>query len=145
MSTEQNKSVVRAFFEEVFNKGNLDRLDEIIAADYRGLGPAIHGVTGPERAKHAVTSLRAAFPDIHFTVDDIVAEEDKVVVRVTFRGTHKGAYLGVAPTGRQITVSGAEMARLADGKIVEAVWHHHDELHLLHQLGVTLPIKHGEG
>jgi predicted ester cyclase len=88
--------------------------------------------------------MRTAFPDIHFTVEDLIAEDDKVVVRVTFRGTHQGIFMGIAPTGRQVTGIGVELARLADGKIVEEGWHCYDLLHLLEQLGVVQIRKDAE-
>jgi steroid delta-isomerase-like uncharacterized protein len=137
MSTEPNKAIVRRFFEEVYNQGNLALADELFAADFGGPGRGHHAVRGPEAARRGVRTMRTAFPDIHFTVEDLVAEDDKVVVRVTFRGTHQGIFMGIAPTGRKVTGIGVELARLADGKIVEEGWHHYDLLHLLEQLGVV--------
>lgn len=145
MSTEQNKAIVRSFFEEVYNKGNLDLIDTIFSPDYRGLPAGGHTAHGPGSVRHTVTTMRHAFPDIHFTVEDIVAEGDNVVIHMTFRGTHRGAFLGIPPTGRQVEVEGAELARLAGGQIVEAGWQLHDMLGLLRQLGVIMPGHHGGG
>ena len=82
-----------------------------------------------------MVAFRRTFLDIHFTVDTLTAEGDDVVVHVTWRGTHQGEFLGLAPTGRVVQVAGAELARLRAGRIVAAVWHHMDTLSLLRQLG----------
>jgi steroid delta-isomerase-like uncharacterized protein len=135
-SIEQNKALVRRFFEEVFNQGNLSVADEIIASGFGGHGFASHGREhGPNNAKRTVTQFKAAFPDIRFQVEEMIAEEDKVVVRITFRGTHQGTFMGIAPTGKAVEVGGVELARIADGKIVEEGWHFMDEIGLLNQLG----------
>jgi predicted ester cyclase len=126
MSIEANKSTVRRFFEEVFNQDNDVLLDELFHPDYRGSGDPHHGPRGPERARRGVAYMRAAFPDIRFSVEHLVGEGDEVVVYVTFRGTHRGSFLGIAPTGKTVEVRGAEMARLQDGLIVEEVWHLYD-------------------
>jgi steroid delta-isomerase-like uncharacterized protein len=145
MSTDQNKTVVRRFFEEVVNEGRFAVADEIFAPTFgeRGSMFGEHGPrseSGPEKAIKAARRFRAAFPDIHFTVDELVAEDDKVVVRVTFRGTHQGEYMGIPATGKAVQVSGVELARLANGQIVEEGWHYMDEVGLLKQLGV---LHHG--
>ena len=88
--------------------------------------------------------MRTAFPDIHFTVEDLIAEADKVVVHVTSRGTHRGIFMGIAPTGRQVMGIGVELARLTGGKIVEEDWHCYDLLHLLEQFGVVQIRKDAE-
>jgi predicted ester cyclase len=137
MSTEHNKAVVRRFFEEIYNQGDLALAGELFGADFGGPGGSHHAVRGPEAARRAVAAMRAAFPDICFTVEDLIAEDDQVVVRVTFRGTHRGLFMGIAPTGRQVTGSGVELAQLAGGKIVAERWHHYDLLHLLDQLGAV--------
>ncbi len=128
MSVEQNKAIVRRFFEEVVNEGKLSVVDEIFAPTY--------GKGGPEGARQQAHVFRAAFPDIHFTVDELIAEADKVVVHVTFRGTHRGEFMGIPGTGKAVEVSGVELARLADGKIVEQEWHFMDELGFLKQAGI---------
>jgi steroid delta-isomerase-like uncharacterized protein len=141
MSLESNKAVVRSFFERAINQGDLDWLDQIIAPSFGAepASPASLAITGPERARQMVRHYRQAFPDIQFTVEDLVAEDDQVAVHVTFRGTHRGEFLGVPGTGRVFTSSGAEQARLADGQIIAAEWQYHDALGLLQQFGV-LPV-----
>jgi steroid delta-isomerase-like uncharacterized protein len=136
MSVERNKTIVRRFFEEVYNNGNSDIIDDIFSDDFGSNDPTSCGVKGPESVKQLVLRLRAAFPDIRFTVDELIAEGDRVVVHVTFRGTHLGEYMGIPPTGNQVTVKGVELARFAGGKIIEQGWHYYQELHLLQQLGV---------
>jgi predicted ester cyclase len=140
-----NKAVVRSFFEQVFNQGRLDLIEELFAPDYTGAGFAGHGPSGPASVRRAVMAYRWAFPDIHFTVNTLTAEGDDVVVHVTWRGAHQGDFMGFAPTGRVVEVSGAELARLrpapeASGspRIVAAVWHVFDGLSLVRQLGASL-------
>jgi steroid delta-isomerase-like uncharacterized protein len=139
MSTENNKSIVRSFFERAINQGDLDWLDQIIAPafDAGAPGPTRHtpAATGPERARQMVRHYRQAFPDIQFTVEDMVAEGERVAVHVTFHGTQRGEFMGVPATGRRVSGSGAELAVLADGKIVAAGWQYHDEMELLRQMG----------
>src|SRR5438552_5739601 len=133
MSTEQNKDVVRRFLEEVWNAGNLDVVDELIAPDYvnhtdPGQPP------GPEGVKPLVTQFRSAFPDVHNAIEDVVAEEDRVAVRVTIRGTHKGELFGIPPTGKHATITGMAFYRVANGQLAEH-WVVRDHLGLLQQVG----------
>jgi len=140
---EENKALVRRAFEEVWNQGKLDVIDEIFAADfvYHIAGsPDIHG---PDGEKQFVTMHRTAFPDIKFTVEDWIAEGDKVVTRWTFTGTHKGELMGISPTGVQVTMTGISIGRIAGGKIVE-VWGNADSLGMLQQLGAVPPLGQGE-
>ncbi len=110
-------------------------------SDFRGGGLAGQGTAGPEGPKRSAREWRTAFPDIHFTVDELIAEDDKVVVRVTLRGTHLGPFQGLAPTGRTVVAGAVELALMQDGRIIGEGWHFLDELGLLHQLGL-LP-RHG--
>jgi steroid delta-isomerase-like uncharacterized protein len=136
MSTEENKTLVRRNIEEVFNQGNLAVVDETIASTYTHHDPANPWVPpGPEGQKELARTYRTAFPDLHFTIEDQIAAGDRVVTRWTGRGTHRGALLGIAPTGKQFTVLGITITRMAAGKIVEA-WVNYDSLGLLQQLGV---------
>jgi steroid delta-isomerase-like uncharacterized protein len=137
MSIEHNKTIVRRFFEEVYNQGDLALIEELFAPSFGGPKSAHYGVHGPEAARRGVAAMRDAFPDIRFTVEELVAEGERVVVRVTFRGTHQGSFMGVAPTGRRVTVAGVELARLSGGRIAEEVWHNYDLLGLLEQLGAV--------
>ena len=139
MSTEENKAVLRRNCEEVFNKGDLAVADETIANNYVYRGSGGQEFKGPEGFKQMVTMFRTAFPDFHMTVEDMVAEGDKVAHRLTGRGTHKGEFMGIAPTGKQVTVSAITISRFAGGKEVEALISI-DMLGMMQQLGVVPPI-----
>ena len=136
MLTETNKTVSRRFFDEVWNKGNLTVLDEILVKDHVNSGPSsISGLpNGPEGSKQFVTAYRNAFPDVHFTIDDQIAEGDKVMTRWTAQGTHQGELAGLPATGKSSTVTGITVNRLVDGKIVES-WGIFDEFGMMQQLG----------
>ena len=132
--SEANRAVVDRFGEEVWNKGNLAAVDELVAGDFVGYGPG-RGITrGPEALKRAVNRMRTAFPDLLFVVEDTVAEGDKVVTRWTGQGTHRGEWRGIAPSGRVVTFTGIAIRRLADGKIAER-WVNVDYTGLLRQIG----------
>lgn len=134
---EQNKEKMRRGIEQVWNRGNYDVADEVIATDFVAHTPASSDdLNGPEGVKQYFTSLHQAFPDIQFSVEDQVAEGDRVVARWIARGTHKGDFNGIPPTGKSITVSGITINRFADGAVVEG-WMSLDELGLLQQLGVA--------
>ena len=137
MLTETNKALSRRFLEEVFNKGKLNVLDEIIAKDHVSTGPGtLPGLpTGPEGQKQLVTVYRNAYPDVHFTIDEQIAEGDKVVTRWTGRGTHKGELFGIPATGKSSTVTGIAVDRIANGKIAES-WGIFDQFGMMQQLGV---------
>ncbi len=117
MSTEQNKAVVRRFVEEVLSQGNLALIDELFASDYTNYG--FGQPFGREGFLAVLGQFRSAFPDLRFTIEDMVAEGDRVMIRGTARGTHRGEFNGIPPTGKQITVSLMTDYRLANGKIVE--------------------------
>jgi steroid delta-isomerase-like uncharacterized protein len=139
---EKNKAIARRDFEQVWNKGNLDTVDEICAADGVGHMPGSPDIHSLEGYKQYVTMYRNAFPDIHFTIEDEIAQGDKVVIRWTSRGTHQGELMGISPTGKQCTVTGITINRFSGGKIQES-WNNWDALGMLQQLGVVPPI--GEG
>ena len=144
MSAEANKAVARRFLEEVFSQGNLAVADEITAADHVNLGPAaLPGLPpGPEGNKQLVMLYRNAFPDVQFTVDEQIAEGDKVVTRWTGRGTHEGELAGIPATGKSTTVTGIAVNRIVNGKIVES-WGIFDQFGLMQQLGVIPPPGQG--
>ena len=144
MSTEENKAIMRRVWEEIFNKGDLSVADEIIAPNYVYHGPIGMEFKGPEGFKQLITMFRTAFPDMRVTVEDMVAEGDKVVSRITGRGTHKGEFMGIAATGKQVTYTGILIVRFAGGKEVE-VWGCSDLLGMMQQLGVVPPIGQGGG
>jgi steroid delta-isomerase-like uncharacterized protein len=137
MLLETNKTISRRFFEEVFGKGKLNVLDEIIATDHVNTGPGSlpELPTGPEGARQLVTVYRNAFPDLHFTIDEQIAEGDKVVTRWTVDGTNKGELLGMPATGKSSTVTGIVVDRIANGKIAES-WGIFDQFGMMQQLGV---------
>jgi steroid delta-isomerase-like uncharacterized protein len=120
-ASEENKTVIRRWLGEVFSSGDLDGADELFTLNYALHDPSFpRDVHGPEGIKWYVTAYRVAFPDLEVVVEDQLAEEDKVVTRWTARGTHSGEFLGLAPTGDEVTVSGIEFDRIADGKVDEA-------------------------
>ena len=133
MSTEENKKKLRRILEEFHSEGQLHLADEIVAPTY-----FVHGIPGqppgPEGLKQGSAWLHAGFPDLRFTVEDQIAEGEKVVTRWTLRGTHQGEFLGIAPTGKRATWTGVSIWRFAEGKAVEA-WVEMDWLGLLQQLG----------
>jgi steroid delta-isomerase-like uncharacterized protein len=134
MSTETNKAIVRQWIDTAWNQGDLSQADALIDPTYVFHDPTAPA-SGPEGLKGVVTMYRAAYPDMHFTLEDLVAEGDKVVWRYTARGTHKGELMGIPPTGKQIEVTGIVISRFADDKWVED-WHNNDTLGMLQQLGV---------
>jgi len=136
MSTEANKAIVRRIYEEIFNKRNLALVDELTAPDsINHEAPPGVAPTGPEGIKQVVQMLTSAFPDHHMTIEDMVAEGDKVVVRTTFSGTHQGAFMGIPPTSKRFSQSQIHIVRVVDGKVTEhqAV---RDDLGMMQQLGV---------
>lgn len=137
MLLDTNKTVARRFFEEVFGQGKLDVLDVIVAKDHDNKGPAtLPGLpAGPEGAKQVVTMYRNAFPDFRVTVDEQIAEGDKVVTRWTAHGTHKGELAGIPATGKSSTVTGISVDKLVNGKIAES-WGIFDQFGMMQQLGV---------
>jgi steroid delta-isomerase-like uncharacterized protein len=138
MSAGTNKNIVRRFYDEVWGRGNLDVADEIFASNYvrHDLRPG-NPTPGPEGQKQIAADFRAAFPDLTFTVEFMVAEVDFVVARWTIRGTHKGYWGKVPPTGKYAKFSGVNIFRIVGGKVVE-IWNHRDDLGLMQQLGVPI-------
>jgi steroid delta-isomerase-like uncharacterized protein len=134
MSAEQNKAVVRRFIDEVISGGNVDLIDELVAPDYVYHGPGME-VPGPEGLKQVFTMLRTAFPDWSESVEELIAEGDRVVFRVTGRGTHRGDFMGVPPTGKAVTMPGIDIVRIVDGRLAEH-WAQFDQIGMMRQLGV---------
>ena len=136
MSAEDNKATNRRFYEEVINQKQLAAADEIAGANYvshsfpPGLPP------GREGLKAFVGAFHAAFADGHILIHQMVAEGDTVATRLTFHGTHTGDFMGIPPTGKQVAVPALDMARFADGKLVEH-WGGPDQMSLMQQLGVV--------
>jgi steroid delta-isomerase-like uncharacterized protein len=143
MSTEgttltDNETAVRTLIEELWNKGNLDRADQLVAPDAVDHDPARPPdlPQGREGVKQAVSMYRAAFPDLRLSIDELFAHEDKVVWRWRSEGTHTGEFYGLLPTHKRGEVTGISIARLEDGKVVET-WSEWDNLGLLRQLGAA--------
>jgi len=137
MSVEENKAIVRRFWEEIFNGRNLDLIDELFAADH-----VQHGSGGRELnledMKQNLSMNFNAFPDLHVTIEDLFAEGDRVATRYIGRGTHKGEMMGIPPTGKQVTAMGLVISRILGGKFVET-WDLMDQVGMLQQLGVMPP------
>jgi steroid delta-isomerase-like uncharacterized protein len=136
MSAEDNKALVRRVYEEVINKGNLEVADETFASDYVYRSPGSPEFRGPEGFKQLVTMYRSAFPDLHLDVDELIADGDTVVSRWTGRGIQRGELMGIAPTGKQVTVTGVVITRFRGGKAAED-WELIDTLGMLQQLGAV--------
>jgi steroid delta-isomerase-like uncharacterized protein len=118
MSTEQNKSIVRRYLEEVYNKNNPSVLDELLAPNYaRYL--AAGAPLNRDQQKQRLAGMRAAFPDIHLDIVRLIAEGDFVTMQIIVRGTHRGAFMGVEATGREIGVPAIDIVHLENGKLVE--------------------------
>jgi steroid delta-isomerase-like uncharacterized protein len=133
--SEENKAVARRAFEDHFNTGNLDLGEEIFTPDYVNHDPSLPDFgSGPEAANQAVRLYRDAFPDARITVEDQVAEGDKVATRWSARGTHEGELMGVAPTGNRVEITGITISRIEGGKIAED-WINYDALGMLQQVG----------
>ena len=138
----ENKAFLRRWFEEVWNRGRADLIDQLRDPDTvaTGLGHSTAESRGPAPFKAFYRNLRQTFPDLHIQVEDIVAEGDKVVARLSAQGTHSGDALAPA-TGRRVTFAALVMARIADGRIAEA-WNCIDQLGILKQIG-ALPADVG--
>lgn len=140
MTAQQNIALGKRLYDEVFNKGNLSVCDEIIANNVKINDPAMHNghTEGLKAFKDAETQYKKAFPNKKITIDDIFANEDKVVVRWTCQGVHKGELQGIAPTNRSFKISGISIYQVANGKITSAFqfW---DRLGLLEQIGEIQP------
>jgi steroid delta-isomerase-like uncharacterized protein len=112
-------TAVATRFYELYGNGEIDRVLDLLGGDYVSHG---FGGGGRENLRQSLEGFRAAFPDLTFTVEDTITEGDKVAVKTTFRGTHRGQFAGVAASGNPIEVGGCDVFRVRDGKIVEAWW-----------------------
>jgi steroid delta-isomerase-like uncharacterized protein len=142
MSSEQNKAIVRRLLEEPW-KGDLRVVDELIDRNYVGYDPSIpEPLRGPDGFKENVSTYRAAYSDARITVNDQIAEGDKVATRWIASATHTGSLQGMPPTGKAVRVTGVNVTRFAEGKIAES-WSNFDMLTLLKQLGAIPTPEHG--
>lgn len=131
------KQIARRVLEEIFNDGHLDAADELIAPDAKGHDPSLpETIEGPEGVKAVVAGYRAAFPDLRIVIDEQIGEGPLVATRWTARGTHRGDFNGIPPTGRESTVTGITIDRISSGQIAES-WTNWDTFGLLKQLGVV--------
>jgi predicted ester cyclase len=139
MSAQENKEKARCFLEEGFGQGNLEVVDEVLDADFVCYDPNSEAgeVRGADTMKQEIEWFRNAVPDLTYTVEDQVAEDDKVVSRYTATGTHQGEFFGVAPTGNRIQMSGIQIDRFDEnGKMVEE-WPEYDLLGAMKQMGAV--------
>jgi steroid delta-isomerase-like uncharacterized protein len=135
MSTENNKALVRRYVEEVLNQRNLAVVDELFATTFVDHDSSMPEARGPGGIKQLAAMVHASFPDLHFKIEDMIAEEDKVVYRYSVRGTHQKDFMGIAATGKQIRFTGIHIYRVDAGKLQEE-WENWDTLGLMRQLGV---------
>ena len=133
--SDSNKDVIKAFLEDVINQGRLERANDLVKEDFVELDPLPGQVQGREGLKAVIHALRSAFPDMHWVVNEMVAEGQKVVTRFVWTGTHRGVFLGIPPTGRNVEVKGVVIDRLEDGKMADSRILM-DTMGLMQQLGV---------
>ncbi|MGH3104200.1 MAG: ester cyclase [Gaiellaceae bacterium] len=134
--SDANKTVSRRLVEEAFNQGKYDLIEELVAPTFVNHDPATGDTKGPEGTRELIEGYRSAFPDLKITIEEQLAEHDLVATRWTAKGTHKGELMGIAPTGKESTVTGLTIDRIKDGKIVES-WNNWDTLGMMRQLGVV--------
>ena len=138
MGAAENKALVRRFYEEVWVKGNLDAADDVFAENYvRHDFRATEALHGPEGQKKIAANFRAAFPDLRFEIQLLIADDEYVVGRWTASGTNLGPWGSLEPTGRSVAFSAANIFRFEGGKVVE-LWNHRDDLGLMEQLGAPI-------
>ena len=135
---EENKILVRRTFDEVV-KGNWEILEELYTTDYVWHLPASPEPLTKEESGQFMRTFMAAFPDYSHTIEEMIAEDDKVVTRFVFRGTHKGEYMGIPATGKEIVLTSIIITRIAEGKITEE-WEEFDGYSFMQQLGVLPPV-----
>jgi len=135
--SEQNKAVARRFYEEVFNKQNLDFIDQVCTSDLIDHAPMPGQKPGPAGVKEMFSSFKTAFPDMSINVEDMVSEGDVVVARFTGTATHKGELMGAPATNKQVTFHGIDWLKFRGDKVAE-VWHQGDDAVVLMGLGVKM-------
>jgi steroid delta-isomerase-like uncharacterized protein len=135
-TTENNKAVIRKFLEEVINQNRMDRADDLVREDFVELDPLPGQRQGRDGLKEVLGIMRSAFPDMHWVVEETVAEGDTVVSRFTWTGTHRGVFLGVPATGKNVRVKGVVIDQLTGGKMSKSRILM-DSLGMMQQLGVV--------
>ena len=136
--SEENKALVSRIHEELFEKHNVSIIDEVCTPDYVDHSIPPDQDQGREGSKQMLTMFLSAFPDMKMSVEDMIAEGDKVVARGTASGTHQGEMMGIPPTGKHIAIPFIEISRLSGGKLAER-WEQTDMLGMMQQLGVVQP------
>jgi steroid delta-isomerase-like uncharacterized protein len=131
--SEANKDILRRFYAEFWNAGNVDAVDALVADDFVDHQTVPGTPAGKEDFAALIRLWHTGFPDMSETVEELIAEGDRVVGRFTFRGTHTGEFMGIAPTGRQVSMTGIDIVRIRDGKIAE-FWYAEQLNDLLRQL-----------
>jgi steroid delta-isomerase-like uncharacterized protein len=134
--SESNKQVVAAFIEDILNRGNFDRANDLVHEDFVELDPLPGQQQGREGLKAVIAQMRSAFPDMHWVITETIAEGEKVVSRFTWTGTHRETFLGIPGTGKRVEVKGVVIDRLESGKMADSRILM-DTLGLLQQLGVV--------
>ena len=143
MSIEENKAIVRRFFEELLSTDNFAVADEILSPDFRFYFAGSPVAMDLESYMEFLVARRAAFPERRFIVEDMIGEGDKVSARFTMRGTHKGEFRGIAPSGTELTMTGIDMTRISEGKLVEDRVEV-DQLGMMQQLGAETSPQQAE-
>jgi steroid delta-isomerase-like uncharacterized protein len=134
MGTQENKALVRRLVKEVIGGGNLALVDDLVTPDYVYQAPGME-IAGPEGIKRVFAMLRGAFPDWREDIEQLIAEGDRVVFHVTGRGTHRGDFMGIPPTGKAVAMDGIDIVRVEGGKLAEH-WAVFDQMGMMQQLGV---------
>lgn len=130
MSAEDNKKLIRKYIEEIINTGNINKIEEFISPKYTEIHEGKKHTVGIEGAKEHIIGVRQTYPDLTLTVDRQIAEGDWVATCITARGTHRGSWLGIKPTGKQVSFTGVNIEKIENGKITE----HGGAANLLYQL-----------
>lgn len=140
-TTEENKEIVRRYYKEAVEQGQTELLEELVADDVVNHNPLSDETLTPEEAegfegfRRHVMAAKEGFPDATIQIEDLLAEDDKVMIRFTFEGTHEGRFGGIEPTGNRVSQSNLGLFRISDGKIAER-WLESDNMEMLQQLGV---------
>ena len=134
MQVETNTTVASRWYEEVFNAGKIELIDELFAPNFVDHDPS-NPLPGLDGVRQLVSMYRGAFPDLRLTIEDEITEGDRVVTRFTGRGTHKGPLIGIPPTGKRVTITAIDILRFENGRIAEH-WGNQDLLGMMQQLGV---------
>ena len=142
-ATDSNKEIARRFMEDCWNQGKMDAFSELVSNDCRyhdSVFPSIQ--SGLDNIRQHIGNCRNGFPDLHFTIEDMIAEGNEVVIHWKASGTHKGQFLGMQPTNRNATVSGTSINRIDNGKITEQ-WSDWNLMSLMEQLGMSMATSGG--